>query len=153
MDIHLLVVTAINNEKSGKRSLMSRLESDSTSDVSDWQGCQKQQLESIVILSTLNTFFLPKATFLCILHLPLGCLWVCLYCKAVLLVHVVGGNNWLALCHDRFTAQEDHLKECFRLLSNRIFCVFDLEEAACTFLGSQRMEQKAGQTRLPELWS
>lgn len=72
---------------------MSRLESDSTSDVSDWQGCQKQQLESIVILSTLNTFFLPKATFLCILHLPLGCLWACLYCKAVLLVHVVGGNN------------------------------------------------------------
>lgn len=132
---------------------MNGLESDSASDVWDWQGSQKQQLESIVILPTLNTFFLHKATFLCILHLPLGCLQACLYCKAVLLVCRVAGNNWLALCHERFTAQEDHLKECFRLLSNRIFCVFDLEEAACTFLGSQRMERKAGQTRLSELWS
>lgn len=35
---------------------MSRFESDSGSDVSwlDWQGCQKQQLESIIILTTLN---------------------------------------------------------------------------------------------------
>lgn len=39
---------------------MNGLKSDSASDVSDWQGCQKQQLESIVILSTLNTFFYVK---------------------------------------------------------------------------------------------
>lgn len=75
---------------------MNGLESGSASDVSDRQGCQKQRLESIVILSTLNTFFylvLRKATFLCVLHLPLGCLQAWLYCKAVLLVSVVGGNN------------------------------------------------------------
>lgn len=74
---------------------MNGLESDSASDVSDRQGCQKQRLESIVILSTLNTFYLVlrKATFLCVLHLPLGCLQAWLYCKAVLLVSVGGGNN------------------------------------------------------------
>lgn len=74
---------------------MNGLESDSASDASDRQGCQKQRLESIVILSTLNTFYLVlrKATFLCVLHLPLGCLQAWLYCKAVLLVSVGGGNN------------------------------------------------------------
>lgn len=48
-------------------------------------------------------------------------------------------------------AQEDHLKVCFKLLSDRIFGVFDLEEAARTLLGSQRMEPKVGQTPLSEL--
>lgn len=78
---------------------MSGLESDSDSDSDvswlDWQGCQKQQLESIVILSTLNvlSFQVKLSSYAFCTSLYRLYLQACHHCKTVLLVCRVGGND------------------------------------------------------------